>query len=138
VFNAGASVWGVDWCHIHPDDRPRKKYVRLVQRPSLTFHVEPDCSYKYYLAVAPLPSRTHSPEIGVKVLRPSRACVQLWSFGPSDDVEGSGHDRRNALRNGAVHRQRASVGAEMVSLALARFCMFPNNHFTCAAHQSMK
>ena len=23
VFNAGASVWGLDWCPIHPDDRPR-------------------------------------------------------------------------------------------------------------------
>jgi hypothetical protein len=24
VFNAGASVWGLDWCPIHPDDRPSK------------------------------------------------------------------------------------------------------------------
>jgi transcription factor C subunit 6 len=23
AFNAGASVWGLDWCPIHPDDRPR-------------------------------------------------------------------------------------------------------------------
>ena len=93
VFNAGASVWGLDWCPIHPDDRPRKGNVRLVQGTLLISHVELDCSYKYYLAVAPLPSRTHTPEIGVKVPRPSRACVQLWSFGPSDDVEGSDHDR---------------------------------------------
>lgn len=53
---------------------------------SLTSHVEPDCSYKYYLAVAPLPSRTHSPEIGIKVRRPSRACIQLWSLGPSSSI----------------------------------------------------
>ena len=62
----------------------------------LTSHVEPDCSYKYYLAVAPLPSRTHSPEIGIKVPRPSRACIQLWSLGPSagigrSDDEGDMH-----------------------------------------------
>lgn len=24
VFNAGAPVWALDWCPIHPDDRPRK------------------------------------------------------------------------------------------------------------------
>ena len=24
ALNAGASVWGLDWCPIHPDDRPRK------------------------------------------------------------------------------------------------------------------
>lgn len=24
VFNAGASVWGLDWCPTHPDDRPSK------------------------------------------------------------------------------------------------------------------
>ncbi|KAI9459447.1 hypothetical protein BJY52DRAFT_1186406 [Lactarius psammicola] len=73
VFNAGASVWGLDWCPIHPDDRAH-------------------CSYKYYLAVAPFPSRTHSPSVGVKVARPSRACMQLWSLGPSPGAEGSDDD----------------------------------------------
>jgi len=74
VFNAGASVWGLDWCPIHPDDRPH-------------------CAYKYYLAVAPFPSRTHSPGVGIKIARPSRACVQLWSFGPSPGTEGSDDDK---------------------------------------------
>ncbi|KAH9079690.1 hypothetical protein EDB83DRAFT_2514204 [Lactarius deliciosus] len=74
VFNAGASVWGLDWCPIHPDDRPH-------------------CAYKYYLAVAPFPSRTHSPGVGVKVARPSRACVQLWSLGPSQGAERSDDDK---------------------------------------------
>ena len=60
---------------------------------SLTSCGEPDCSYKHYLAVAPLPSRTHSPEIGIKVPRPSRACVQLWSLGPSGDAETSDDDK---------------------------------------------
>jgi transcription factor C subunit 6 len=74
VFNAGASVWGLDWCPIHPDDRSH-------------------CSYKYYLAAAPLPSPTHSPKIGIKVPRPSRACVQLWSLGPSPGIGESGDDK---------------------------------------------
>ncbi|KAN0116627.1 hypothetical protein V8E52_005771 [Russula decolorans] len=74
VFNAGASVWGLDWCPIHPDDRPH-------------------CSYKYYLAVAPLPSRTHSPKIGIKVPRPSRSCIQLWSLGRSAGVGEFGDDK---------------------------------------------
>ncbi|PIL24356.1 hypothetical protein GSI_14109 [Ganoderma sinense ZZ0214-1] len=26
VFNAGAPVWGIDWCPIHPDDRPHHEY----------------------------------------------------------------------------------------------------------------
>ena len=52
----------------------------------------PDCAYKYYLAVAPFPSRTHSPGVGIKVTRPSRACVQLWSFGPSACADGSDDD----------------------------------------------
>jgi hypothetical protein len=33
VFNAGASVWGLDWCPIHPDDRSRKKHVLLLWDP---------------------------------------------------------------------------------------------------------
>lgn len=77
---------------IQTTDRVRKTFY-LVPVALLTSRVEPDCSYKHYLAVAPLPSRTHSPEIGVKVPCPSRACVQLWSLGPSDGVEGSGDDK---------------------------------------------
>lgn len=53
----------------------------------------PDCSYKYYLAVAPFPSRAHSPEIGVKASRPLRACVQIWSLGPSSGVEEPDDDK---------------------------------------------
>src|SRR5258708_7527174 len=40
-------------------------------------------SYKQYLAVGPFPSSSHSPEIGVKVVRTSHACIQIWSLGPS-------------------------------------------------------
>ncbi|KAG6854374.1 hypothetical protein C0991_007365 [Blastosporella zonata] len=64
VFNAGAPVWGIDWCPIHADDRQVHRF-------------------KQYLAVAPFPTGSHSPEIGIKVARPSHACIQIWSLGPT-------------------------------------------------------
>jgi hypothetical protein len=71
--------------------RPRKNMFISYGTP-LTFHTS-DCFYKYYLAVAPLPSRTHSPKIGIKVPCPSRSCIQLWSLGPSTGVGESGDDK---------------------------------------------
>ncbi|KAF8075956.1 hypothetical protein FPV67DRAFT_1558547 [Lyophyllum atratum] len=62
IFNAGAPVWGLDWCPIHSDDRAYR----------YTAH-----SYKQYLAVAPFPTSSHSPEIGVRVAR------TIWSLGPA-------------------------------------------------------
>ncbi|TBU50277.1 hypothetical protein BD309DRAFT_945783 [Dichomitus squalens] len=79
VFNAGAPVWAIDWCPIHPDDR---SYYQHGQ----------------YLAVAPFPSRSYSPMIGSRVQRPSSACIQLWSLSssPADenamDVDGGVSD----------------------------------------------
>ncbi|KAF8802846.1 hypothetical protein BYT27DRAFT_7260604 [Phlegmacium glaucopus] len=64
IFNAGAPVWGMDWCPIHVLDRPAR-------------------SYKQYLAVAPFPSHSHSPDIGRKVKRPSYSCIQIWSLSPA-------------------------------------------------------
>lgn len=61
VFNAGSPVWGIDWCPIHPEDRPFRQF-------------------KQYLAVAPFPSRSHAPCIGAKVQRPAPACVQIWTL----------------------------------------------------------
>ncbi|OSD08431.1 hypothetical protein PYCCODRAFT_1455543 [Trametes coccinea BRFM310] len=66
VFNAGAPVWGLDWCPIHPDDRPHHRY-------------------KQYLAVAPFPTKAHAPMIGTRVHRPSPACIQIWSLSPSQN-----------------------------------------------------
>jgi hypothetical protein len=43
-------------------------------------------SYKQYLAVAPFPSRSHSPDIGRKVKRPSHSCIQIWSLSPARNV----------------------------------------------------
>ncbi|RPD66548.1 hypothetical protein L226DRAFT_454990 [Lentinus tigrinus ALCF2SS1-7] len=68
VFNAGTPVWGLDWCPIHADDRA---YYQQ----------------KQYLAVAPFPSRNHSPMIGSRVQRPSHASIQIWSLGPSKSVD---------------------------------------------------
>jgi len=39
-----------------------------------------DRQYAQYLAVAPFPSTTYSPAIGFKVLRPSKACIQIWTL----------------------------------------------------------
>ncbi|KAH6902689.1 hypothetical protein BKA70DRAFT_1516504 [Coprinopsis sp. MPI-PUGE-AT-0042] len=64
VLNAGAPVWALDWCPIHAEDRAAR-------------------SFKQYLAVAPFPNSSHSPEIGVKAQRPSPACIQIWSLSPS-------------------------------------------------------
>ncbi|TFK17192.1 hypothetical protein FA15DRAFT_761163 [Coprinopsis marcescibilis] len=61
VFNAGAPVWALDWCPIHVNEREGR-------------------SFKRYLAVAPFPNSSHSPEIGIKVQRPSPSCIQIWSF----------------------------------------------------------
>ncbi|EGN95834.1 hypothetical protein SERLA73DRAFT_13040, partial [Serpula lacrymans var. lacrymans S7.3] len=64
VFNAGAPVWGLDWCPTHPDFRSHR-------------------CYKQYLAVAPFPSRSHSPIIGAKIQRPALACIQIWALRPT-------------------------------------------------------
>ena len=43
-------------------------------------------SYKQYLAVAPFPTRSHLPEIGSRVPRPAKACVQIWTLAPAGDI----------------------------------------------------
>jgi hypothetical protein len=123
VFNAGASVWGLDWCPIHPDDRPRKNIFVYCGTP-LTSRAEPDCSYKYYLAVAPLPSRPHSPEIGIKVPRPSRSCIQLWSLGRSSGVEETGDDK------GEMHCEMVLCIDSGPALEL-KWCPLPSHDPVC-------
>lgn len=90
----------------------------------LTSRVEPDCSYKYYLAVAPLCSRTHSPEIGIKVPRPSRACIQLWSLGPSAGVGGSDDDK------GEMHCEMVLCIDSGPALEL-KWCPLPSHDPVC-------
>ncbi|KAJ6557279.1 hypothetical protein DFH09DRAFT_1163602 [Mycena vulgaris] len=67
TFNPGAPAWGLDWCPIHNDDREGRSYTQ-------------------YLAVAPFPTASHSPDIGVKVQRPALACIQIWTLSPTKTV----------------------------------------------------
>ncbi|TEB18204.1 hypothetical protein FA13DRAFT_1804002 [Coprinellus micaceus] len=71
VFNAGAPVWALDWCPIHVDDRSKRRF-------------------KQYIAVAPFPNSSHSPEIGVKVQRPSNSCIQIWSLSAKGEDRDAG------------------------------------------------
>lgn len=48
-----------------------------------------DRDYRQYLAIAPFPSYSHSPEIGKKVARPSPASIQIWSLSPTQDTADS-------------------------------------------------
>ncbi|KAH0826976.1 hypothetical protein J3R83DRAFT_4635 [Lanmaoa asiatica] len=78
VFSAGSPVWGIDWCPTDQGDRP----ARL---------------FKHYLAVAPFPSRSHAPSIGVNVSRPSPACIQIWALKPrTRDENAMDEDRRRS------------------------------------------
>ncbi|KAJ3501273.1 hypothetical protein NMY22_g18982 [Coprinellus aureogranulatus] len=76
VFNAGAPVWAIDWCPIHVDDRASTPFPAA----ALVISHSSGREFKQYLAVAPFPNSSHSPEIGVKVQRPSSACIQIWSL----------------------------------------------------------
>ncbi|KAF8650654.1 hypothetical protein AX16_005134 [Volvariella volvacea WC 439] len=78
VFNAGAPVWGLDWCPIHPSERKA-------------------WNHKRYLAVGVYPSKNHSPDVGVKAKRPSKACIQLWSYGPAIPPTGLGTERGQSI-----------------------------------------
>ncbi|OCH93813.1 hypothetical protein OBBRIDRAFT_817558 [Obba rivulosa] len=95
VFNAGAPVWGLDWCPIHPDDRPRN-------------------SYKQYLAVAPFPSRDHSPVIGSRVQRPAPACIQIWSLGPSQEPATNDNAEKKTGKGTGREDDAGEVQCEMV------------------------
>lgn len=58
-----------------------------------------DLEYKQYLAVGPLPTSSHAPEAGVKVARPSPACIQIWSLSPTQPVDSAASkDDRGVMR----------------------------------------
>ncbi|KAM6500158.1 hypothetical protein JOM56_003172 [Amanita muscaria] len=102
VFNAGAPVWGIDWCPIHADDRQGR-------------------GYKQYLAVAPFPSSAHFPEIGVRVSRPSAACIQIWSFGPASQLDPSTPDNAPTVRCEMVICQDSGPAYEL------KWCPLPSH-----------
>ncbi|KAG9034900.1 hypothetical protein FRB95_012457 [Tulasnella sp. JGI-2019a] len=68
VFNAGAAVWGLDWCPIEESHAKHRKGTQ-------------------YLAVGPSMCKDFNPTIGSRVSRPTPACIQIWSMGPSPDDE---------------------------------------------------
>ncbi|ESK88790.1 hypothetical protein Moror_17124 [Moniliophthora roreri MCA 2997] len=69
VFNVGAQVWALDWCPIFVEDRK----------------FDPT----QYLAVAPFPSASHSPEVGRKKRFAALGCIQLWSLSPTRRKQSS-------------------------------------------------
>ncbi|KAK7048195.1 pre-mRNA splicing factor [Favolaschia claudopus] len=74
IFNPGAPAWGLDWCPINSSDRQGRSFTQ-------------------YIAVAPLSTASHSPDIGVKVKRPAPACIQIWTLSPSQPGTLSKNDR---------------------------------------------
>jgi hypothetical protein len=59
-----------------------------------------DHSYRQYIAVAPFPSGSFSPDIGCKVPRPSYGCIQIWTLSPTRAIElqvdKNGHEQTPA------------------------------------------
>ncbi|KAG9318901.1 hypothetical protein JVU11DRAFT_1011 [Chiua virens] len=84
VFNSGAPVWGIDWCPTYQPDRPARQF-------------------RHYLAVAPFPSRSHAPSVGVNISRPFPACIQIWALKP-----------RAQLGNAMDEDRPAEIQCEMV------------------------
>ncbi len=95
IFNAGGAVWGLDWCPIYAEDRACKwsgvdgAYDALI--------LFADRQYNQYIAVAPFQSQTHSPDIGVKCLTPSHACIQIWSLGCRGPAGSNTTDVKNNI-----------------------------------------
>ncbi|CDO73671.1 hypothetical protein BN946_scf185014.g141 [Trametes cinnabarina] len=116
VFNAGAPVWGLDWCPIHPDDRPHHRY-------------------KQYLAVAPFPSKTYAPMIGTRVQRPRPASIQIWSLCPAQDQMDHMNVDDSVTQGGdlAVAERAGEMQCEMVLCINSgpafelKWCPLPSN-----------
>ncbi|KZV92898.1 hypothetical protein EXIGLDRAFT_749456 [Exidia glandulosa HHB12029] len=75
VFNAGAGVFGLDWCPTFVDASVENR-VR-------------------YLAVAPAPSRDYKLAVGIKRSCPSS--IQIWSLRPPEEDEDKPLDLRCSL-----------------------------------------
>ena len=90
-------------------------------------------SYKQYLAVAPYPTRSYSPEIGRRITRPSQACIQIWTLGPTREVFAN-QEEKNA---NDMERDQGQMRCEMV-LCLSggpaheiRWCPLPSHDLVC-------
>ncbi|KAI0086148.1 hypothetical protein BDY19DRAFT_996057 [Irpex rosettiformis] len=104
VFNAGAPVWGLDWCPIHPDDRTGKQY----------------------LAVAPLPSSNYSPQVGMKIARPNAASIQIWSLNPPTDINYGNQDISHGKQSGSMNCEMVLCVAVGPAHEI-KWCPLPSN-----------
>ncbi|KAF9532755.1 hypothetical protein CPB83DRAFT_806345 [Crepidotus variabilis] len=86
VINAGAPVWALDWCPLYVGDRIDRDFTQ-------------------YLAVAPFPSFDHAPDIGKKAVKPSPACIQIWSLSSLDS---------SLEQSGTLHADKGQMKCELV------------------------
>ncbi|KAH8106919.1 hypothetical protein BXZ70DRAFT_915612 [Cristinia sonorae] len=109
VFNAGASVWGLDWCPIYPDDREAH-------------------SYRKYLAVAPFPTKSHTSLVGARTERPANACIQIWTWSPTElsDTERSAVDEGREEDPG-IMRCELVFCIESGAARELKWCPLPSN-----------
>ncbi|KAG6845274.1 hypothetical protein H0H87_011683 [Tephrocybe sp. NHM501043] len=104
VVKAGWKVLNIrDAAVFLPTDAVITEDGNLKPPPPVTSH-----KFKQYLAVAPFPTGLHSPEIGVKVLRPSHACIQIWSLGPAQTISTS--PQSNQGKEVSDHRRPRKLG----------------------------
>ncbi|KAH0825857.1 hypothetical protein J3R83DRAFT_7522 [Lanmaoa asiatica] len=92
VFNTGSPVWGIDWCPTHQADRPGKNAI--LRHFTTSTYQQSVRRFRHYLAVAPFPSRSHAPSIGVKFARPSPAFIQIWALKPRTREDNTMDDDR--------------------------------------------
>ena len=110
--------------------------VPLEDRAKLIFYLNLKArSFKQYLAVAPFPSHSHSPDIGRKVKRPSYSCIQIWSLSPT---------QRNVSKNKSKIPDLGQMKCEMV-LCLdsgpaydLRWCPLPSHDLVSVSSARMR
>ncbi|KAH7906081.1 hypothetical protein BJ138DRAFT_1016773 [Hygrophoropsis aurantiaca] len=91
IFNAGAPVWGLDWCPVHPRDRVAK-------------------NQKQYLAVAPFPVPSSGPPIGAKAPRPKPGCIQIWSLSRGVGNTGISGGKKRSKPTTTKYQTEAGAG----------------------------
>ena len=89
--------------------------------------------------MAPFPSNTFSPGIGCKVPRPSKACIQIWSLGPSQ-LQVIGQDGSTGPEDEAIQaHDNGTMRCEIVLCVDAgpahdvRWCPLPSHDAVSAS-----
>ena len=125
VFNAGAPVWALDWCPTVALDRASMLFSADMYS---LLRCLPAFSYRQYLAVAPLPSGSHSPNVGVRLQDPTPACIQVWSLGPS--MANSEDGSAGILRCDLV------LGVDSGPALDLKWCPLPSHDAVCTQYHS--